>query len=150
MRVLAWVAISSCLLTMLAAGCTGRQPLNINSPVLTSKGTPPSEAEVLKAIERAVKVTNWEVQWGGSGHLVVQRTLNNHSARVNITYSATHYAISLDQTTMLDQPQQTRFSMGTPGGAAPSAPPRTVHRTYNVWVQELDQHIRAQLLSIGM
>ena len=149
MRVLAWVAISSCVVALLAAGCSGRQPLNVNSTVITSKGTP-SEAEVLKAIERAAKVTQWAVQWGGSGHLVAQRTLNNHSARVNITYSATHYTISLDQTTMLDQPQRPGFSMGTPGGAAAPPPPKTVHRTYNVWVQELDQHIRAQLLSIGM
>jgi len=148
MRILAWVAISSCV-AMLAAGCSGRQPLNVKSSVITSKGTP-SEAEVLGAIERAAKVTQWAIQWGSSGHLVVQRTLNNHSARVYITYSATHYSINLDQTTMMDRPQSPGFSMGTPGGGAGSAPPRTVHRTYNVWVQELDQHIRAQLLSIGM
>lgn len=149
MRVLKWIAIPLCVLALLAAGCSGRRPLNVNSPVLTSKGTP-SEAEVLKAIERAAKVSQWEVLWTGSGNLVVQRVLGSHSARVHVTYSPTHYSISLDQTTMLDQPQQIGFSAGSPGGAAPSSPPRTVHRTYNVWVQELDQHIRAQLLTIGM
>ena len=149
MRVLAWVAMSSCLVVMLGAGCSGRQPLTINSPVLTSKGAV-SEAEVLKAIERATRITQWDLMWSVSGQMTVQRTLNNHSARVTISYSATHYAIALDQTTMMDQPQSSGFSMGTPGGGAAYARPRTVHRTYNVWVQELDQHIRAQLLSIGM
>ena len=149
MRVLAWLAISSCLVAVFAAGCSGRQPLNINSPVLTSKGTA-TEAEVLSAIERATKVTQWTVMWRVSGQLVVQRTLNNHSARVSISYSPTHYSIGLDETTMKDQPQRSGFSMGTPGGAAAPPPPTTVHRTYNLWVQELDQHIRAQLLSIGM
>jgi len=149
MHIPKWVTILSCAAAMLVAGCSGRQPLNVNKPVLTSAGTA-TEADVLKAIERAAKVTQWQVMWTGSGVLVVQRTAGEHSARVAINYSATHYAISLDQTTMMDRPQQSGFSMGSPGGGAGAAPPRTVHRTYNLWVQELDQHIRAQLLSIGM
>ena len=148
MRLRNGIAILVCALVGIA-GCTGRQPLNDNSPVVTSKGTP-SEDEVRKALVTAASVTHWAATPLSSGWIVAERRTDGHSATVNIYYSAQHYSIALADTTMVDRPQAAGWSAGSPPGGNVRPSSRTVHRTYNVWVQELDRQIRAQLLAIGM
>ena len=103
MRLRNGIAILVCALVGIA-GCTGRQPLNVNSPVVTSKGTP-SEDEVRKALVTAASVTHWAATPLSSGWIVAERRTDGHSATVNIYYSAQHYSIALADTTMVDRPQ---------------------------------------------
>jgi hypothetical protein len=150
MRVPDFVGILLCALALVGAGCTGRQVLNVNSLVVTSKGAPPTEAEVLDAIVRAGKVTGWRMTPQASGLVFAERKEGSNSASIYVSYSPKHYDIILLDTTMVDRPHSGGFSLGTPGGGAPAAAPRTVHRTYNLWVQELDKAIRGQLLAVGL
>lgn len=149
MRVPECVAILLCALALVSAGCTGRQILSPNSPVVTSKGTP-TEQEVLSAIVRAGTVTGWRMTPKGTGMVLAERNEGSNSASVYVNYSPEHYGITLIDTTMVDRPHSGGFSLGTPGGGAATAAPRTVHRTYNRWVQELDKAIRGQLLALGL
>jgi len=149
MRVLGYVGIFLCAVVLLGAGCSGRQVLNVNTLVATPKGTA-TEEEVLKAIQRAGLVTGWQMTPLQSGLVYAEREERGHSASVNITYSPTQYAINLASTTMMDRPSAGGYGAQVPGGGALAAAPTTVHRTYNVWVQELDKAIRAQLATLGL
>jgi hypothetical protein len=150
MRVLNCVGILLCAMALLSAGCTGRQVLNVNGLVVTSKETA-NEEEVLGAIVRAGTVTGWRMTPQGTGLVFAERNEGGNRASIYVKYSPKDYGISLIDTTMVDRPTSGGFSLGTPGGGAPaSAAPRTVHRTYNRWVQELDTAIRGQLLAVGL
>lgn len=153
MRYLKGMAFLACVLGAVAIGCTSRSILNISSPVITGKKGPASEEEVLKAILVAGKVTNWSMEPQGRGLLVATRERGDHRASVNVGYSADRYSITFRETSMQPRVEGGRLpgGAGTPGGAPAGPPPDpgTVHRTYNLWVQELDRQIRANLLAIG-
>jgi hypothetical protein len=103
---------------------------------------------VLKAIQRAGIVTGWRMTPQQSGVLYAERNEGSHSANIYVHYSAQRYSISLMDSSMVDR--QVSYSAPAPGGAALASAPRTVHRTYNRWVQELDKAIRAQLATLGL
>jgi hypothetical protein len=148
MQACRWLGVVACATALLAVGCGGRQVLNVsNVPVVTSKSTPSAD-DVAKAIIRAGINTNWRINEAGPGQLLGVRTLGAHSASINISYSPQSYGISLKDTTMVEV-QSARGGASPPGGAAAAAQERqTIHRTYNRWVQELDQQIRSQLGAI--
>ena len=147
MRVFGYFGIFLGALALVSAGCSGRQVLNVESLVTTPKGTPTQE-EVLKAILRAGAVTGWQMTPLQSGLVYAERSHGSHKASVNIDYSTTRYAINLADTSMIDRP--TGYGAPTPGGGSLTPAPRTVHRTYNQWVQELDKQIRGQLATLGL
>lgn len=131
MRTLRSAAIlASVLLLLFTVGCRGgRTILNMtNVPVLTQKANPTLE-EVGKAIIRAGVNTNWRLIELKPGQLTGTRSMGNHSAMIDVTYTTTNYNITFKESTL-------------------GNPETGVHRVYNQWIQELDTQIRSQLHAI--
>lgn len=127
MHILKSIAILVSAIVIVAAGCAGRQPLNVTSPVVAKPNV--TADEVAKAIMRAGLNTSWRVVEQGPGQLLGLKIQGPHTASVTIGYSATEYRISVKESSM-------------------SAPDGTVHRNLNRWLQELDIQIKSQLLAI--
>lgn len=127
MRILRSVAFFVCVIGIVAAGCAGRQPVNISSPVVSKPNV--TSDEVAKAIVRAGANAQWRIVEQGPGQLVGIRATGPHTASINIKYTAKDYSISVKDSSM-------------------TAPDGTVHRNLNRWLQELDVQIRSQLAAI--
>ena len=114
----------------LAAGCRSAPIYNVtDAPVVSNK--PVSTEDVEKAIIRGGATLGWQMTPVKPG--TIQGTLNlagRHIAVVDIPYSAKSYSIRYKESVNLDY-------NGT-----------EIHRNYNVWVQQLDNAIRTQLLSL--
>ncbi len=127
MRILQSIAILAAVLAVVSAGCAGRQPLNVTSPVVSKPNV--TSDEVAKAIMRAGLNTSWRVVEQGAGQLLGIKVQGPHTASIIISYTATEYRISIKESSM-------------------SSPDGTVHRNLNRWLQELDQQIKSQLVAI--
>jgi hypothetical protein len=127
MPILRTIAILATALAVLSLGCAGRQPLNVNSPIVAKPDATP--ADIAKAIIRAGVNSSWRIVEQGPGQLSGIRIQGPHTAAINISYTTKDYKVSIRESTL-------------------SAPDGTVHRTLNRWLQELDQQIRNQLLAI--
>jgi hypothetical protein len=136
MTIFNWLAVAASAVTLLAAGCTGRQIHNVDAPVAASKPNPSAD-EVKQAIMRAGTSSSWRITEAGPGQLRGMRVQTPHAATVDIAYSPQRYSITLKDSTLVWK--------GRESHVGPRSPEPTVHRLYNEWVQELEQQIRTQL-----
>jgi hypothetical protein len=113
---------------ILAGACTAQPIYNVNDQVVTTtSGKHLSAPQVRSAIITAGTSLGWHVADAGPGHLVGTLHLRNHTAVVDIPYSASKYSIVYKSSENLD------------------AANGQIHRNYNGWVQRLDTTIRTEL-----
>jgi hypothetical protein len=128
MQVLKFIAVAFCALALLAGCGHGRSVNNVAGLVVTQKANPSSE-EVAKAIIRAGGNSFWRITEAGPGQLIGTRLQGPHTATITIAYTPQNYQITLKESSMED---------GRGG----------IHKTYNLWVQQLDNQIKFQLSGI--
>ena len=111
---------------MLLGACTSKPILNVKDAQV-SAGKTLQASEVRKAIGVAGATLGWQVIDLKPG--LAQGTLNlrNHTAVVEIPYTATSYSILY----------KSSVNLGEGGG--------DIHRNYNGWIQFLDNSIKAEL-----
>ncbi len=108
--------------------CTTQPIYNVNdATVSTTSGKHLSATQVRSAIITAGSSLGWQIADSGPGHLVGTLHLRNHTAVVDIPYSASKYSIAYKSSENLD------------------ASGSSIHRNYNGWVQNLDRAIRTEL-----
>lgn len=113
---------------IMVGACTGQPIYNVNDQVVsTTSGKHLSAPQVRSAIITAGTSLGWHVADAGPGHLVGTLHLRDHTAVVDIPYSASKYSIVYKSSENLD------------------AMNGTIHRNYNGWVQRLDTTIRTEL-----
>ena len=98
-----------------------------DSPVSTSSGKAPAAAQVRSAIITAGTGLGWRIVDAGPGKLEGTLVLRNHTAVVDIAYSATSYSIAYKSSENLNEANG------------------TIHNNYNGWVQNLDRAIRTEI-----
>lgn len=115
-------------LVLAVAGCSAVPIMNIKeAPVVSASGKAMSSAEVRSAIVRAGTTLGWQIKDEGPNMLVGTIILRDHSAVVEIPYSAKNYSIKYRSSTNLKES----------GGS--------IHKNYNGWIQNLTRGINAQL-----
>jgi hypothetical protein len=125
MHLMKLIAIALCGVALLAGCGHGRSVHNVDGLVASQKANPSAE-EVAQAIIRAGGNTFWRIAEAGPGQLVGNRVQGPHTATITIAYTPKTYQIALKQSSMED---------GRGG----------IHKTYNLWVQQLDNQIKFQL-----
>ena len=122
-------AIAAAALAVTAGGCARTAPiLNLeNVPVTTPGGKALSASQVRGAIITAGTSLGWRITDAGPGKLEGALHLREHSAVVDIPYTAKSYSIIYKSSDRL----------GESGG--------TIHSNYNGWVQILDRAIRTEI-----
>ncbi len=110
-------------------GCAMTQPIyNVNgAAVSTSSGKAPAAAQVRSAIITAGTSLGWRIADAGSGRLEGTLNLRNHTAVVDIPYSAKSYSITFKRGENLEVGEG------------------TIHKNYNGWIQNLDRAIRTEI-----
>lgn len=129
MRVIKCAAVVASVLVLLAAGCRGSVPIyNVTSaPVFASKQNP-SLDEIGMAIQRAGTTLGWQMKQTKPGHIIATLAYSrNEVAVVDVNYSVKSYSIQYKDSSQLNYDG------------------RNIHRNYNVWIDNLDKGIRAQL-----
>lgn len=111
-------------------GCRTAPVKNVSdAPVTMSKPTH-TLADVKKAIMAAGISLGWQMRDAGPGVIEGTLLLRSHMAQVTIAYTKDTYSITYKNSANLNYD-------GT-----------TIHSNYNGWVQNLDNAIRTQLLSM--
>jgi hypothetical protein len=114
--------------TILLGACTAQPIYNVNDQVVTTtSGKHPSAQQVRSAIITAGTSLGWHIADAGPGRLAGTLHLRNHTAVVDIPYSAAKYSIVYKSSENLDEANG------------------QIHRNYNGWVQRLDTTIRTEL-----
>jgi hypothetical protein len=101
-----------------------------DAPTTTPSGKALQASQVRQAIITAGAALGWRMVDAGPGHLEGVLHLREHTAVVDIPYSATKYSI--------------QFKSGENLKAADG----TIHKNYNGWVQNLDRGIRSALATL--
>ena len=113
---------------LLACQTTGAPIYNVtDEAVAMPSGKHLSAGQVRTGIMTAGTALGWRIADAGPGRLEGTLHLREHTAVVDIPYSASKYSILYKSSEKLD----------ATGG--------TIHRNYNGWVQNLDRQIRAEL-----
>lgn len=124
-------AIVAAVVVLGFAGCTSAPIYNISdAPVTAPSGKVLQASQVRQAIITAGGALGWRISDAGPGHLEGVLHLREHTAVVDIPYSATMYSIL--------------FKSGENLKAADG----TIHKNYNGWVQNLDRGIRSALSTL--
>jgi hypothetical protein len=97
------------------------------APALSASGKPLSRDQVRGAIVRAGASLGWQMKDESPNMLVGTILLRNHTAVVEIPYSANNYSVKYRSSTNLNE------SNGN------------IHKNYNGWIQNLTRGINAQL-----
>jgi len=117
--------------TLALAACQPMAVYNVaDAPVTTTSGKKPTATQVRSAIITAGTSLGWSVKDAGSGKLEGTLHLREHTAVVEIPYSATHYSITYKSSENLQ------------------AADGKIHKNYNGWVQNLDRAIRTEISRI--
>lgn len=112
----------------LLAACPTVPIYNVSdAPISTTSGKHLSASQVRGAIITAGTALGWQVTDAGPGHLLGTLHLRNHTAVVDIPYSATKYSIVFKSAENLE------------------AADGKIHKNYNGWVQNLDRQIRTEI-----
>jgi hypothetical protein len=120
--------VATLLVVVALAGCNAAPILNVDSAAATNAaGKAMSKDQVRAAIVRAGAALGWQMKDEGPNMVVASITLRNHSAVVEIPYSATSYSIKY----------RSSANLGEVDGK--------IHKNYNGWVQNLTKGINAQL-----
>ena len=110
------------------AGCTTAPIMNVSNAAVTSaSGKALSRDQVRNAIVRAGSSLGWQMKDDGPNSLIGTLQLRDHTAVVEIPYSASTYSIEY------------RSSVNLNEGAG------KIHKNYNGWIQNLTRGINAQL-----
>jgi hypothetical protein len=124
-------AIVAAVVVLGFAGCTSAPIYTVSDvPVTAASGKALQSSQVRQAIITAGGALGWRVSDAGSGHLEGVLHLREHTAVVDIPYSATQYSIL--------------FKSGENLKAADG----TIHKRYNAWVQNLDRGIHSALSAL--
>lgn len=116
------------ILTMLMfSGCTSKPIYNFSNTSITASAGAPTDSQIVQAIIRAGSSLGWTMQKVAPGHIVGTLNIRTHIAIVDITYNSDSYSITYKDSTNLDY-------NGT-----------TIHRSYNTWVNNLNNAIKVQL-----
>ena len=126
MRVVSTLAALLAALTL--AACTSAPIMNVNSAAVTSASGKSLNAEqVRSAIIRAGAALGWQMKDDGPGKMTGTLQLRDHTAVVDIPYTAANYSIVYRSSVNLQEK----------GGQ--------IHKNYNGWIQNLTRGINAQL-----
>ena len=119
------------ILALALAACARTAPIYSvsNAPVVVSSGNH-NATDVKNAILRAGSSLGWQIREVEPGHIVGVLSIRTHTAEVDIYYNAQTYSISYRDSNNLNYD-------GT-----------NIHSNYNGWVQNLDNAIKNQLLSV--
>jgi len=110
----------------LALGACSSAPIyNVNDAAITASGK--SDAQVRKAIIDAGTALGWQITEVKPGLLLGTLHLREHTAIVDIPYTAKSYSILYKSSVNLAEKSG------------------QIHKNYNGWVQNLDQRIRVFL-----
>ena len=130
MRQVKTAAIALCAALVLSA-CTSQPIYNVNDAVVsTTSGKSLTPGQVRSAIITAGTSLGWRVVDTGPGHLEGTLRLREHTAVVDIPYSASKFSIVFKRGENLDVREG------------------LIHRNYNGWVSNLERSIRAELSRI--
>lgn len=124
------VTLTICCLALFAlSGCKAKPVLNVHdAPVPQATGEHLTMKQVEKAIFEAGSGRGWVMQAKEPGVIIGNITVRGkHHATVKITYDETSYNIDYVSSRNL------KYKNGK------------IHRSYNTWVNYLDQDIRAKL-----
>ena len=116
-------------LAITLGGCARTAPiLNLeNVPVTSTDGKPLTAAQVRSSIVTAGTSLGWRIVDAGPGKLEGTLMLREHTAVVDIPYSARSYSIVYKRSDKLNEMNG------------------TIHSNYNGWVQNLDRAIRTEM-----
>jgi hypothetical protein len=110
------------------AACTSAPIMNVDqNAVVTASGKALSAEQVKSAIIRAGAGLGWQMKDAGPGLLVGTIQLREHTAVVDIPYTASAYSIKYKSSVNLKES----------GGS--------IHKNYNGWIQNLTKAITSQL-----
>jgi hypothetical protein len=127
LQIVRWAAFVVSGLILVGAGCRTAPVRDIlDAPVVASKPNPSAD-EVGKAIQRAGTRLGWQMRQTKPGHVLGTLYLGRHVAVVDIPYTANSYSIVYKDSLELNY-----------DGIR-------IHSNYNIWIQDLDKAIKAQL-----
>ena len=123
-----YIKLAALALAVGLAGCTTAPILNVSeAPAISASGKPLSRDQVRSAIVRAGGSLGWQMKDESQNMLVGTILLRNHTAVVEIPYSANNYSVKYRSSTNLYE-----------GNG-------NIHKNYNGWIQNLTRGINAQL-----
>ena len=111
---------------LVAAGCRTATVHNVQRAALGAPATA-TPAELSEAIWAAGRREGWRVREVEPGKLRAEKTVRTHRALVDIDYDATAFSITLVEANDL-------LYDGT-----------SIHKTYNVWVAQLEKSIQDEI-----
>ena len=122
------IKLAALALAVALAGCTTAPILNVSeAPAASASGKPLSRDQVRSAIVRAGASLGWQMKDENPNMLVGSIMLRNHTAVVEIPYSANNYSVKYRSSTNLNEANG------------------NIHKNYNGWIQNLTRGINAQL-----
>ena len=124
-----FAAALAAALTITIGGCARTAPiLNLeNVPVISTGEKALTAAQVRQSIITAGTSLGWRIVDAGPGKLEGTLLLREHTAVVDIPYSAKSYSIVYKRSDKLNEANG------------------TIHSNYNGWVQNLDRTIRTEM-----
>ncbi len=123
-----YIKIAALALVVALAGCNSVPIQNVDqAPAISASGKPLSRDQVRGAIVRAGAALGWQMKDESPNMLVGTIALRNHSAVVEIPYSANNYSVKYRSSANLDEKDG------------------NIHKNYNGWIQNLQRGINAQL-----
>lgn len=123
-----YIKIAALALVVALVGCNSAPIQNVSqAPAISASGKPLSRDQVRGAIVRAGAALGWQMKDEGPNMLVGSIALRNHSAVIEIPYSANNYSVKYRSSANLDEKDG------------------NIHKNYNGWIQNLQRGINAQL-----
>lgn len=122
------IALTVLSLTLFLGACTSAPIADVGTTTVSSiTSSARTRDQVRDAITRAGTGLGWIIKEESPGILVGTLKLRDHTAVVEIPYSATSYSIKYRSSINLNEKSG------------------NIHKNYNSWVQNLDRAIRVQL-----
>ncbi len=142
------------VLTLIAGSAFAqRTPVSIinyaNQPVATSSGKAIPVDQVKKAIQDAAARKGWVISNDtGDRMLATLEVRSKHTVKVVIAYSADKYSITYSDSVNMNYHSEAHYDSRMPRPSSGATGP-VIHPGYNVWVQELKEAIRGELMAKG-
>jgi hypothetical protein len=129
-----WKAIVAALIVVVVLpSCRATPIYNVNNASVTApSGGSYTRDEVKTAILRAGNDLGWEMTPAEPGHLIGTLNIRRHMAQVDIYYDRNSYSIKYKDSANLKYDGS------------------NIHRNYNSWIKNLDEHIRRELTSMKL
>lgn len=115
---------------LLASGCRSAPVYNVHDANMVTGSDSPALDEVDQAIKKAGIKLGWDMKTVDPGHIVGTLRIRAHMAVVDIRFNKETFSITYKDSNNLEY-----------NG-------REIHSNYNGWVQNLEQAIRNELLSV--